>query len=645
MVVPRAGFGARPGLDGLRALAVLAVLAFHTGALSAGWIGVDLFFCLSGYLITGLLIVEGERTGSISLLEFWRRRARRLVPGLVLLLAFVVVVGWMAPDGWSVPSRADVTGTLTYTANWTHLAADHGYFEQFSAPSPLEHTWSLAVEEQFYVLWPLLFVVAWRIRRRTGVVVLAASVVILGAVAQVLFGLTSTGFDRAYLGTDTRAPAFALGALLVVLADRGGAPTRVARAITPAGLALLVLASTLLDGDARWTYTGGLLAVSAIGAVTVWSAARLPASALSLRMLSWRPLTLIGRWSYGVYLFHWPIALVVGLRRFAPGMQFLVVTTLSVAVAAASYEFIEHRIRHAGVPRRWLMPAIAAVLVVGAVGVVSASTPRPALTAEERERLLAPLASAPPIDSAPDQAVVSTTAAPVVVGTVDAEVGNALAVADGDRRLLVIGDSVPYLLAGEWEALSADTGVSVVVRAAVGCRQSPDERDQGRSDTAAVCAAMVANLPRDLQQFRPPALLYHYAMADQFVREGGVTYSSCSAEGRAALTRQVESMVDAARDAGAVMFLTMPNDPPDDLGLDPDGERLVGADCYRETYTEIAERNGDVVRLLRLDDLVCPPPDGGCREHDALRYDGIHFTDEGARTVLPWILERVFVLP
>jgi hypothetical protein len=295
-----------------------------------------------------------------------------------------------------------------------------------------------------------------------------------------------------------------------------------------------------------------------------------------------------------------------------------------------------------------LVPAASVVLAIAATAVVSASTPRPALTAEEREMLLAPLASPPPVSSTPPtsgagaDAGVATTAAPVARGLVEAEVDNALVVATGDRRLLVIGDSVPYLLADEWDALSADTGVSVVVRAAVGCRQSPDERDQGRSDTAAVCAGMVANLRRDLQQFRPPALLYHYAMADQFVRDGGVTYSSCSTEGRATLTEQVESMVDAARDAGAVMFLAMPNDPPDDLGLDPDGERLVGADCYRETYTEIAERNGDVVRLLRLDDLVCPPPDSGCREHDALRYDGIHFTEEGARIVLPWILERVF---
>ena len=108
------------------------------------------------------------------------------------------------------------------------------------------------------------------------------------------------------------------------------------------------------------------------------------------------------------------------------------------------------------------------------------------------------------------------------------------------------------------------------------------------------------------------------------------------------LAAQVEAMVSVAREVGAMVFLVMPNDPPDGLGLDPDGERFAGADCYRETYLDLAERNRDSVRLLRLDELVCPPPDTGCVERDELRYDGIHFTDEGAAIVLPWIMERMF---
>ena len=647
MVGPRAGFGNRPGLDGLRAVAVLAVLAFHTGALSAGWIGVDLFFCLSGYLITGLLIAEGEHSGRIALVEFWRRRARRLIPAVVLLLALVVVVGWIPVDGWTVPSRADVWGALTYTSNWTHLAADHGYFEQFSAPSPLEHMWSLAVEEQFYVVWPLLFAAAWHVCRRRGVVVLAASVAALTAAWQVVLGLGTDAFDRVYLGTDTRAPAFALGALAVAIADRGGAPLRAARFVAPVGVLGLVVASVVLDGDARWTYTGGLLAASAIGVLTVWSVARLDPASLAGRVLSWRPARLVGRWSYGVYLFHWPVALLIGRRRFAPPLQFAIVTAVSVAVAALSYELVEHRIRRSGVPRRLLAPAVACVAVVAAVAVVVAATPRPALTAEETEALLAPITM--PLGEEPDATFASTstptageTTTPVGSGPVEATVANALTVPIGDRRLLVIGDSVPYLLVDEWAEVGAAEGTSVVVRAAVGCRQSADERDQGRTDTAAVCAAMVANLSRDLQQFRPAALLYHYGMADQYVRDGGVTYSSCSAEGRAALTQQVGAMVAAAGATGTMVFLVMPNDPPDELGLDPGGERFAGADCYRETYLALAASNRATVRLLRLDELVCPAPDSGCEQSDELRYDGIHFTDEGTAIVLPWLLERMF---
>ena len=163
----RPGMGHRAGLDGLRALAVLAVLAFHTGLLRAGWIGVDVFFALSGYLITGLLITEAAAHGSVRLGDFWRRRARRLVPALLVLLGIVALFDRIGSEQWRAPSRGDIWGTLTYTANWVRLAGQQNYWELFAAPSPLEHVWSLAIEEQFYVLWPLIFMLAWRMRRRS----------------------------------------------------------------------------------------------------------------------------------------------------------------------------------------------------------------------------------------------------------------------------------------------------------------------------------------------------------------------------------------------------------------------------------------------------------------------------------------------
>ena len=648
MSEPRATFGIRPGLDGLRALAVSAILAFHSGFLKAGWVGVDLFFCLSGYLITGLLIAERERSRRVELREFWRRRARRLVPGVVLLLMAVVIIGWFEIDRWSAPSPSDVWGTITYTANWTHLANGRGYFQQFSAPSPLEHMWSLAVEEQFYLLWPLLFVGAWRAQGRRAVVVLAGALAGLTALWQVLLGALTDNFDRIYLGTDTRAPAFLLGALLVAAADRGGVPLRGARFLAPLGVALLAVASVLMDGGARWTYAGGLVSVSVIGALTVWSVARLASDSLAARVLGSAPLRLIGRWSYGIYLFHWPIAILLGLQRFSPGVQFVVVAALSTMAAAVSYELFEQRVRLTGIPRRFMAPVCAGLIVVVTAGVVSADSPRDGLTAEEKAALLAPIPLAPTSSGPQTTMPVTTSTATTTitgVGPVEATPGNALRLAAGGRRMLVIGDSVPHLLVDGWTALGSSANVTVAVRAAVGCRPSDDRRDQTRDDTAVVCAAVVSNLSRDLQQFRPSALVVHYGLADQYVRDAGRVYSSCADDGRAALTRQIEFIVGQAATVGATVFVVMPNDPPDGFGLDRRGDRFAGAECYRQTYLDVAGLHRANVRVLRLDRLVCPVSEKACTgtvNGIKMRYDGIHFSDAGSAIVLPWILARVF---
>ncbi|MTA29006.1 MAG: acyltransferase family protein, partial [Actinobacteria bacterium] len=231
-----------PGIDGLRALSVLVVVAFHTGLIEGGWIGVDVFFAISGFLITGLLVAEHERTGNVGLGAFWGRRFRRLIPALFVLLALIVVL--VRLDQIAVASR-DVWGALTYSTNWVHVFGGASYWDRFSTPDPLRHLWSLAIEEQFYVVWP---VVAWFVLRRRnartlGVVASVGAVV--SGVVQIVGINAGLSVDRVYQGTDTRAVAFLLGA---ALASRGWPPVRT-RAFPPFVGAACVF---VLVGAAVW---------------------------------------------------------------------------------------------------------------------------------------------------------------------------------------------------------------------------------------------------------------------------------------------------------------------------------------------------------------------------------------------------------
>ncbi|MGZ8763999.1 MAG: acyltransferase family protein, partial [Acidimicrobiia bacterium] len=292
-----------PALDGLRGAAICGVLLFHGGHLTGGFLGVDLFFVLSGFLITSLLLVEaGSRLHApIRLGAFWARRARRLLPALGgLLVGIAVYAVVFARPTELAQIRGDALATVFYGANWRAVGATHDYWSLFSAPSPLQHTWSLAIEEQFYLVWPLVFVglLAWCGRAIAATVFVVATLGALGSAAAMwlLFDPGSTA--RAYYGTDTRAAGILLGAALAgLLRWRGSCRGRLARiGLESAGLvafAGLVIAWTRLDGQATVLYRGGLFACG-LAAVVVIAAAVHPVPGPIARVLSWRPLCLLG---------------------------------------------------------------------------------------------------------------------------------------------------------------------------------------------------------------------------------------------------------------------------------------------------------------------------------------------------------------
>ncbi len=405
------------GLDGLRAIAVVTVLVYHLfpGVLPGGFIGVDIFFVISGFLITSLLLRERSETGRVDLRGFWTRRVRRLVPAIAALVVVCSAIALAIGGDVLVGLPRQILGASTFSANWLSIAADSSYFAQ-GAPELFRNLWSLSVEEQFYLVWPLaLLAIAlvrnWGVRLAIVLGIAAASAVEMAV-------LTVPGDDptRVYFGSDTHSFGLALGAALALLVarlrpvdlDAGETAGQVfaRRWLPPLGVASvlgIVVAAYGMHDDAAFTYRGGLLLVSVATALAI-GAAVLPGSGLG-RLLDATPLRWVGARSYGLYLWHWPVfvlvcaaipdendpqtALIVGLGALA----------CSVAAALLSYRYLEQPIRRhgfGGVVRRvrmamrvsrparlwtWAGTAVAAGLVAATV---AAMVVAPTATGAER---------------------------------------------------------------------------------------------------------------------------------------------------------------------------------------------------------------------------------------------------------------------
>ncbi|SEO87293.1 acyltransferase family protein [Amycolatopsis saalfeldensis] len=333
-------------LDGLRGLAILGVLLFHTGHLPGGFLGVDLFFTLSGYLITDLLLREARETGGVSLVAFWGRRVRRLVPALAAMLVGVTVLVWVVgPPDLVRTTLSDGPWVQANLANWHLLAESASYWDRFGSPRVFEHLWSIAVEEQFYLVWPVLLLITVRCGRRLDVRVLVLAAV-ASAVSLVVMVLLTDPADptRVYTGTDTRAFSLLLGAAVAtrpVRARLTGRWTGVVAGVLVAGIGA---AWAFADGEGSlWLYRGGLFALSAAAALLIGLCAQAPDSVVA-RTLAWQPLRRLGLISYSLYLWHWPVIVLLAPQR-AGWAWTAMVCAVSIGLAAASKYLIEDPIR------------------------------------------------------------------------------------------------------------------------------------------------------------------------------------------------------------------------------------------------------------------------------------------------------------
>jgi peptidoglycan/LPS O-acetylase OafA/YrhL len=355
-------------LDGIRAVAVAAVLLYHAGIgwAQGGFLGVDVFFVLSGYLITGLLAGEYLRTGRISLRYFYFRRARRLLPALLTVVAAVCVyaVIWLPKE--TAGLREDAGSALTYSTNWWFIAHGQSYFAGLVRPSLLLHLWSLAVEEQFYLVWPLLLVLMLRsssIGGRAEALWSAVvwSVILGAASAAVMAWQYSPWVDpsRVYYGTDTRAFELLIGVVLALVQLARSADARPSRtsqavaakladirdAVAGSTLALIVLAFVFLRTDSSVVYPWGLAGVCVASAVLIQSVVSGGAVA---SLLGARPMVWLGQRSYALYLWHWPVFDVTRPKTdvaWSSTAVFLFRIVASVALAEATFRWIEQPIR------------------------------------------------------------------------------------------------------------------------------------------------------------------------------------------------------------------------------------------------------------------------------------------------------------
>jgi peptidoglycan/LPS O-acetylase OafA/YrhL len=353
----------RPGLDGLRALAVAGVFLYHARPqadgnpyLPGGFLCVDLFFVLSGYLITSLLLVEWEARNRIDLRRFWMRRARRLLPALVVVVLAALVLAAIFARTDLGRTRGDAVSSLLYYTNWHLIIANHSYFTLMGRPSLLQHLWSLAVEEQFYVIWPLLLVPGLVLigRKRLPFLVVAG----IAGSAILMWLLYNPGGDpsRVYYGTDTRAFLLLMGILLALVWPLVERLRRALPVLELFGVAALVgtvlLFLQMRDFDPT-LYRGGDLAAAFCFAVLIAAVAH-PQTGIG-QALGVAPLRWIGERSYGIYLWHWPVVALmrpgVDISWTGPGVV-VVQAAIVLAAATLSYRLIEQPIRTRTLQRR-----------------------------------------------------------------------------------------------------------------------------------------------------------------------------------------------------------------------------------------------------------------------------------------------------
>jgi peptidoglycan/LPS O-acetylase OafA/YrhL len=621
----------QPALDGLRGLAVAAVLLFHGSHLTGGFLGVDAFFVLSGFLITSLLLAEARDRGRIALGAFWTRRARRLLPALFcVLVAVAVYARFLAKPDELATIRGDALATIGYFANWRAIFTSRDYWALFRSPSPLNHTWSLAIEEQFYLVWPLL--VAGLVRGCSHRIASRRLLVVSVGLAIVSLAWTLAIFDpanpsRVYFGTDTRLASILVGASLAAwLALRGPVRSTRARAglevVAVASLVFLALAFTRLSGSSDSLYRGGLFACACAVALVIAASVH-PSRGPVGRVLSFRPFCALGLISYGVYLWHWPIYVVLDESRVhLTGWPLLAVRVgVTLVIAVISYRVIEQPIRRRRVSpplaRRFTFAVVTAGALVAAIVVATAGAHAPPALVADRVRAPIPV-------SAPMLAKQKEFARPT--------------------RVLVVGNSIALYAGDEgFKQLRTKPRLDVLNLGSIGCRLLPEEtRTRYPSgdiseDQANVCREGWAYA---VSVFRPDVVVMLVSDPTDTSHEiDGQWTAPCERAYDAVYETELHDQIRllASRHARVIVTTSAYTGLPFKTM-----SWFHHADCQNRILRRVVASEPGAV-LADVFKWMCPRLDHDCEDRRfgmVLRPDGVHFRDASARLVAAWLIAQ-----
>ena len=621
------------GLDGLRGVAVILVIIFHSGLgwLPGGFLGVSVFFTLSGFLITSLLINERENSGRINLKAFWGRRLRRLAPASLVVIAGVVgLASWLSTSIEASRIKGDAISATLYFSNWRFIYSGHSYGELFASPSPLQHLWSLSIEEQLYVIVPVviagLFALGLR-RRAIGIVFLIA---VAGSTIATMF---TNSHELIYYGTHTRAAELLLGSALACLFGQRIEKLAVNKAKSLSTLYIVpivgvVVLSRFSSVDSPWVYSGALTAFAGVSVICLIAAIQ---AGPVRSILSSSPLVRVGEVSYGLYLIHWPVIVWLNSERvdLQPTALFGVQVIVTVILTVASYWLIEQPIRRRKVllSVRWaastFVAAVVGVLILASAILASASTQVD--TASEVLATVAPTTSVVDPSNVTSTTIASSSAKPTLVDRM------------GPLSVLVIGDSTAENIATAL-AQASDGSLGVISGGVLGCPLLKVAQVRDRKDSQQDVSYCPSNeqLVRDHVSEVDAVVVvagvanqwaYQYAGSDVWVEPASERY-------KADLNGFLENIEDIVAPYGLpiLVFETPPvRDNPKILGDD-----IATLLRWAEVINEWDSHWYSVKMVPYADALSDPNSDEGKAE----RPDGVHLAEEFGRE-----LARIILIP